>query len=83
MTNKHLAKKGLHLNTKGKVRLALNFLKQIRKFWCFAEHLNENPLSFEIIIDTTFETSQLSDTPLCNPSSSDNIVELKQLRNEN
>ena len=32
MTNKHLAKKGLHLNTKGKVRLALNFLKQIRKF---------------------------------------------------
>ena len=28
----HLGQKGLHLNPKGKARLALNFLKQLRKF---------------------------------------------------
>ena len=28
----HLGRKGLHLNSKGKGRLALNFLNQIRKF---------------------------------------------------
>ena len=28
----HLGQKGLHLNPKGKGRLALNFLKQLRKF---------------------------------------------------
>ena len=40
-------------------------------------------MSFEIINDATSETSQLSDTPLCNPPSSDNFVGLKQLRYEN
>ena len=28
----HLGRKGLHLNSEGKGRLALNFLNQIRKF---------------------------------------------------
>ena len=28
----HLGRKGLHLNSKGKGRLVLNFLNQIRKF---------------------------------------------------
>ena len=28
----HLGRKGLHLNDKGKGRLALNFLKQLRRF---------------------------------------------------
>ena len=37
----HLGRKGLHLNSKGKGRLALNFLNQIRKFWRPVEHLNE------------------------------------------
>ena len=29
---KHLGRKGLHPNSKGKGKLALNFLNQIRKF---------------------------------------------------
>ena len=32
ISSQHLGRKGLHLNPKGKGRLALNFLKQIRKF---------------------------------------------------
>ena len=40
-------------------------------------------MSLEIIKDTTFETPKLSDTPICNPPSSDNIDRLQQPRNEN
>ena len=32
ISSHHLGRKGLHLNPKGKGRLALNFMKQIRKF---------------------------------------------------
>ena len=32
INGEHLGQKGLHLNPKGKGRLALNFLKQLRKF---------------------------------------------------
>ena len=32
ISSKHLGQKGIHLNPKSKGRLALNFLKQIRKF---------------------------------------------------
>ena len=32
ISSQHLVQKGLHLNPKGKARLALNFMKQIRKF---------------------------------------------------
>ena len=32
ISSQHLGRKGLHLNPKGKGRLALNFMKQIRKF---------------------------------------------------
>ena len=32
INDKHLGKKGLHLNKKEKGRLVLNFLNQIRKF---------------------------------------------------
>ena len=31
ISSQHLGRKGLHLNPKGKGRLALNFMKQIRK----------------------------------------------------
>ena len=37
----HLGRKGLHLNSQGKGRLALNFLNQILKFWRPLEHLDE------------------------------------------
>ena len=40
----HLGRKRLYLNSKGKGRLALNFLNQIRKFLRPVEHLDE-PLS--------------------------------------
>ena len=42
-------------------------------------------MPLELIIDATFQTSQRSDTPICNPPSSDKIKlkQLKQLRNEN
>ena len=33
ISSQNLGQKGMHLNPKGKGRLALNFLKQIRKFW--------------------------------------------------
>ena len=39
-------------------------------------------MSVKIIHRTTFEVAQLSDTPICNPPSSDNIKGLKKLRNE-
>ena len=68
---------------KRKVDLHWIFLTRNRKFCYSTEHLNENPLSFEIIHDTTFETFQHSVSPICNPPSSDNIGGLKQLRNEN
>ena len=32
ISSQHLGRKGLHLNPKGKGRLALNFMKQVRKF---------------------------------------------------
>ena len=32
ISSQHLGRKGLHLNPKGKGRLALNFIQQIRKF---------------------------------------------------
>ena len=32
ISSQHLGRKGLHLTPKGKVRLALNSMKQIRKF---------------------------------------------------
>ena len=83
INDRNLCKKGFHWNTKGKDRLALNFLNQIQKFWCSAERLNESPLSYKIILDTTLETSQLSDNPICNPPFSDNIDGFKQLINEN
>ena len=41
----HLGRKGLHLNSKGKGSLALNFLNQIWEFWMPVEHLNEPFLS--------------------------------------
>ena len=39
----HLGGKGLHLNSKGRGRLALNFLNQTRKFWRPVEHLTLFP----------------------------------------
>ena len=37
----HIGRKGLHLNNKGKDKLALNFFHKIRNFRRFADHLNE------------------------------------------
>ena len=72
INDKHLGKEGLHSNKKEKGRLVLTFLNQIRKFWCSAEHLIKNPLSFEILQDADFKIFLLSGTPVYNPSSSDN-----------
>ena len=49
----NLGQKGLHLNPKGESRLALNVLKQLRKFWRSVEHVNESHMSSntEIEID--------------------------------
>ena len=72
INDKYLGKEGLHSNKKEKGRLVLTFLNQIRKFWCSAEHLIKNPLSFEILQDADFKIFLLSGTPVYNPSSSDN-----------
>ena len=37
----HLGRKGLHLNKKGKNRLEMNFLQNLRKLWWSTEGLNE------------------------------------------
>ena len=37
----HLAKKGLHLNKKGKNRLQLNLLQKLRNLWWSTEHFNK------------------------------------------
>ena len=44
ISSQRLVWKGLNLNSKGKSRLVLSFLNQIRKLWRPVEHLNE-PLS--------------------------------------
>ena len=36
---KHIGQKGLHLNPKGKSRVALNFIHKIRGLWWSSEHL--------------------------------------------
>ena len=82
----HLGRKGLHLNSKGKGRLALNFLNQIRKFWRPVEHLNE-PLSPNNQSDEVeHKVSGKLESPPPEPiidRNTNGICELKQLRNQN
>ena len=61
----HLGQKGLHLNPKGKGRLALNFLKQLRKIWRSVEH--ENLLSSNTENEIDYNTSGKSENPLSDP----------------
>ena len=82
----HLGLKGLHLNSKGKGRLALNFLNQIQKFWKPVQHLNEILLpnnqsdEFEHKASGKLESSP-SDTKI--DKNTNGICELKQLRKQN
>ena len=46
ISSQHHGQKGLHLNPKGKGKLSLSFLKQIRKFWRSVEPLHESFLPF-------------------------------------
>ena len=74
------------MNSKGKGRLALNFLNQIRKFWRPVEHLNE-PLSPN---NQSEEVEHKVSGKLESPTSdsiidrnTNSIFELKQLRKQN
>ena len=82
----HLGRKELHLNSKSKGRLALNFLNKIGKLWRSVDHLNE-PLSYYDLSDEVeHKVSGKSETPFSDPifdRNTTDICELKQLRNQN
>ena len=81
---KHLRRKGLHLNSKGKGRPALNFLKQIRKFWRPVEHLNEPLLPNNQSNEVEHKVSGKLESSPSDPIFDRNIngiCELKQQRN--
>ena len=86
ISSEHLGQKGLHINPKGKGRLALNFMKQIRKFWRSVERLNESFLPFDLPDKTDHKVLRKSENLLFKPLNEENtydIRELKHLRNEN
>ena len=68
-------RKGLHLNPKGKGRLALNFMKQIRKFWRSLEHLNESFLPF----DLSEKILRKSENLLSKPLNEENTYDIENL----
>ena len=82
ISSQHLGRKGLHLNPKGKGRLALNFMKQIRKFSRSLEHLNESFLPFDLLEKILRKSENLLSKPL-NEETTYGIRDLKHLRNEN
>ena len=82
----HLGRKGLHLNSKGKCRLTLNFLNQIRKFRRPVEHLNEPLSSYNQSDEAEHKVSGKLESPFSDPTidrNTNDICELKQLRNQN
>ena len=81
-----LGRRRLHLKWKGKSRLALNFLNQIQKFWRPVEHLNEPLSSYNQSYEVERKVlgkleSTFSDTII--DRNTNDICELKQLRNQN
>ena len=82
----HLGRKGLHLNSKGKCRLTLNFLNQIRKFRRPVEHLNEPLSSYNQSDEAEHKVSGKLESPFSDSTidrNTNDICELKQLRNQN
>ena len=82
----HLGRKGLHLNSKGKGRLAINFLNQIRKFWRPVEHLNESLSPNNQLDEVEHKVSGKLESPTSDAiiyRNTNGIFELKQLRNQN
>ena len=82
----HLGRKGLHLNSKGKGRLAINFLNHIRKFWRPVEHLNEPLSSNNQSDEVEHKVSGKLESPPPEPiidRNTNGICKLKQLRNQN
>ena len=82
ISSQHLGRKGLRLNPKGKGRLALNFMKQFRKFRRSLEHLNESFLPFDLSEQILRKSGNLLFKPL-NEENTCGIRDLKHLRNEN
>ena len=84
--SQHLRRKKYHLNPKCKGRLALNFLKQIRKLWRSIEHVNENFLPLNLSSKIDHIGLRKSDNLLSKPIIEEKIYaisNLKPLRNEN
>ena len=82
----HLRRKGLHLNSKDKGILALNFLNQIGKFCRPVEHLNEHLLSYNQSYLAENKVSWKLESPFLDAiidRNTNDICELKQLRNHN
>ena len=63
----HLDRKGLHLKWKGKGRVALNLLNQIRKFWRPVEHLNETHSSYDPSDKVDHKVSEKLESPSSDP----------------
>ena len=86
ISSQRLVWKGLNLNSKGKSRLVLSFLNQIRKLWRPVEHLNEPLLTYnqlclvELKVSTKLES--LFSDPIIDRNTND-ICELRQLKNQN
>ena len=82
----HLGRKGLHLNSKGKGRLAINFLNHIRKFWRPVEHLNEplplNNQTEKVEHNVSVKLESRPPEPIIDRNTK-GICKLKQLRNQN
>ena len=74
------------VNSKGKGRLALNFLNQIRKFWRPVEHLNESLSPNNQLDEVEHKVSGKLESPTSDAiiyRNTNGIFELKQLRNQN
>ena len=84
---KHLGQKGLHLDPKGKGRLALNFSKQLRTFRRSVEHVNESHMSSNTENEMDHNTSGKSENTLSDPIiTEENAYDfhgINDLRNQN
>ena len=81
----HLDRKGLRLYSKGKGRLALNFLNQIWKFWRPVKQFNEPISSYDLSDEVDHKVSGKSESPFLDPIIDryiNDIWGLKQLRNQ-
>ena len=75
----HLEQKRLYLNPKGKGRLALNILKQVRKFWRSIEFLNESFLPFDLPNKTDHKVLGKSKNFLSEQTNEENTYEIRGL----